>query len=221
MDETQPIVSAASSQTVLDQDSVQPWTGVPAEDACQSQETAPEAASHCCDETAKGGVTLLSQQVRESNNSLESFQPKRWLVDSLPLLGGIGPLLPGSPEKRPLVGDDWPEHPGLSIDQLQNLAPECICWNVGVAPHHVGIDIDGEKAAAFCQRHGCDPFTADTWRIIRTGNSKRLKLVFTVTPEQKATLVAGSKTVRINEQEFAVFAKPGTQIVVLGQHYTK
>jgi len=152
---------------------------------------------------------------------LDSFEPGWWLADSLPLLDGIGPLLPGGAEKRPLVGDGWEEHPGLSIDKLQAAAPECICWHVGADTRHIGIDIDGAKAAAFCQSHGCEPYTADTWRIIRTSNDERLKLVFTVTPEQKAALVDGAKTVKIDGQEFAVFAKPGTQIVVLGQHYTK
>ena len=116
---------------------------------------------------------------------------------------------------------NWPDHHGLSIAQLQATTPECICWNIGAAPGYIAIDIDGEAAAAFCQRHGCDPYTADTWRIIRTSNNERLKLVFTVTPDQRAQLVAGAKTVKIDGQELAVFAKPGTQIVVLGNHYTK
>jgi hypothetical protein len=149
------------------------------------------------------------------------FDAGHWAAERLPLLDGIGPLLPGGAEKRPLVGDGWEEHPGLSIDKLQAASPECICWHVGADTRHIGIDIDGAKAAAFCQSHGCDPYTADTWRIIRTSNDERLKLVFTVTPEQKAALVDGAKTVKIDGQEFAVFAKPGTQIVVLGQHYTK
>jgi predicted P-loop ATPase len=137
------------------------------------------------------------------------------------MLDGIGPLLTGASDKRPTVGDNWPEHPGLSIAELEAAAPECICWHIGAAPGHVAIDIDGPDAAAFCQSHGCDPYTADTWRIIRTSNAERLKLVFTVMPEQKAALVEGAKTVKINGQELAVFAKHGTQIVVLGNHYTK
>jgi predicted P-loop ATPase len=149
------------------------------------------------------------------------FDAGHWAAERLPLLDGIGPLLPGGADKRPLVGDGWPEHPGLSIDKLQAAAPECICWHVGADPGHIGIDIDGPAAAAFCQSHGCDPYTADTWRIIRTSNSERLKLVFTVTTEQRADLVAGAKTVKIDGQELAVFAKTGTQIVVLGNHYTK
>jgi hypothetical protein len=137
------------------------------------------------------------------------------------MLEGIGPLLPGACNKRPLVGNEWEEHPGLSIDQLQTAAPECVCWHIGAAPGHIAIDIDGPDAAAFCQSHSCDPYTADTWRIIRTSNAERLKLVFTVTAEQKGALAAGAKTVKINGQELAVFAKHGTQIVVLGNHYTK
>jgi hypothetical protein len=175
------------------------------------------------DTLEQGCAGLQPPEVKTGKTSLglDSFQPGRWLADSLPLLDGISPLLPGGTGKRPLVGDNWDDHPGLSVNQLQTAAPECICWHIGAAPHHIGIDIDGLAAAAFCQRHGCEPYTADTWRIIRTSNAERLKLVFTVTPEQKAALVAGAKTVKIDGQEFAVFAKPGTQIVVLGQHYTK
>ena len=152
---------------------------------------------------------------------LAPFARDRWLSASLPLLAGIGPLLPGAPDKRPIVGNEWPEHPGLSLAQLQSATPETICWHIGAAPGYVAVDIDGALAAAFCQSHSCDPYTADTWRIIRTGNTERVKLVFTVTPEQKAALVDGAKTVKIKGEELAVFAKPGTQIVVLGNHYTK
>jgi hypothetical protein len=175
------------------------------------------------DTLEQGCPGLQPPEVKAGKTSLglDSFQPGRWLADSLPLLDGIGPLLPGGTGKRPLVGDGWPEHPGLSIEQIQAAAPECVCWHVGADPCRIGIDIDGPAAAAFCQSHGCEPYNADTWRIIRTGNSERLKLVFTVTPEQKAALEAGAKTVKIDGQELAVFAKHGTQIVVLGQHYTK
>ena len=142
-------------------------------------------------------------------------------LQHLPMLEGIGPLLPGAADKRPTVGDGWPEHPGLSVAQLLAASPECVCWHIGAAPGHAGIDIDGAKAAAFCQSHGCDPYTADTWRIIRTSNTERVKLVFTVKPDQKAALVAGHKTVKIEGQELAVFSASGHQIVVLGNHYTK
>ena len=146
------------------------------------------------------------------------------------MLGIIGPLLPGAPDKRPLVGNDWEAHAGVGISELQAAAPECICWHVGAAPGYIAIDIDGPRAAAFCQQHSCEPYTADTWRIVRTGNTDRLKLVYTVTTEQKAALVSGAKTVKVGAgdgglddkgEELAVFAKPGTQIVVLGNHYTK
>ena len=146
------------------------------------------------------------------------------------MLGIIGPLLPGAPDKRPLVGNDWEAHAGVGISELQAAAPECICWHVGAAPGYIAIDIDGPRAAAFCQQHSCEPYTADTWRIVRTGNTERVKLVFTVTTEQKAALVSGAKTVKVGAgdgglddkgEELAVFAKPGTQIVVLGNHYTK
>lgn len=162
-----------------------------------------------------------SGQDAKSDLILHATEDQHSTLQHLPMLEGIGPLLPGKSDKRPSVGDNWPDHHGLSIAQLQATTPECICWNIGAAPGYIAIDIDGEAAAAFCQRHGCDPYTADTWRIIRTSNNERLKLVFTVTPDQRAQLVAGAKTVKIDGQELAVFAKPGTQIVVLGNHYTK
>ena len=149
------------------------------------------------------------------------YAPTRWLVERLPMLATIGPLLPGAPDKRPLVGDDWQTHPGVPIAQLQAMAPQCICWHIGACQTHIAIDIDGPAAAAYCLQHGCDPATADTWRIVRTGNTERLKLIFTVSPDQKATLAAGGKTVKIDGEELAIFAKPGTQVVVLGQHFTK
>jgi hypothetical protein len=158
------------------------------------------------------------------------YGPNCWRADRLPMLGTIGPLLPGAPDKRPLVGNDWEAHAGVGISELQAAAPECICWHVGAAPGYIAIDIDGPRAAAFCQQHSCEPYTADTWRIVRTGNTDRLKLVYTVTTEQKAALVSGAKTVKVGAgdgglddkgEELAVFAKPGTQIVVLGNHYTK
>ncbi|MEB3331152.1 MAG: virulence-associated E family protein [Synechococcaceae cyanobacterium] len=137
------------------------------------------------------------------------------------MLDGLGILLPGGTDKRPIVGDGWPDHPGLTVAQLQASGAPCVCWHVGAAPGYIAIDIDGTAPAAFCLKHGCDPFAVDTWRITRTADQKRLKLVFTVTPEQKAALVAGHKTVKFDGQELAVFSKPGHQIVVCGEHYTK
>jgi hypothetical protein len=174
--------------------------------------------------TVKQGASCPQAYGEDAHNpsvGLDSFLPDRWAAERLPLLDGIGPLLPGGADKYPCGVMAWEQHQGLALLQLQEAKPETICWHVGAAPGHVGIDIDGAKAAAFCQGHGCDPYAADTWRIIRTSNTERLKLVFTVTPEQKATLVAGAKTVKLDGQELAVFAKPGTQIVVLGNHYTK
>ena len=174
-----------------------------------------------------GQLTEVQAFVSDEHSSSDGqgsgrFEPATadWRGD-LPKLAGIGPLLPGAADKRPIVGDRWPDHPGQSIAQLRIASAECICWHIGADATHVAVDIDGGKAAAFCQLHGCDPYTADTWRIIRTGNTERLKLVFTVTPEQKAALAAGAKTVKFEGQELAVFAKTGTQIVVLGNHYTK
>ena len=158
---------------------------------------------------------------QEAKSDLIVPANNRQSLQKLSMLESIGPLLPGAADKRPTVGDGWPNHPGLSIAQLKAASPECICWHIGASSEYIAIDIDGGAAAAFCQSHGCDPYNTDTWRIVRTGNNERLKLVFKVNPDQKNQLVAGAKTVKIDGEELAVFAKPGCQIVVLGNHYTK
>lgn len=154
-------------------------------------------------------------------HGVDAYSRDAWLTARLPWLQGLAPLLPGGPDKRPLVGDGWPAHPGLTIEALQAAAPACICWHIGASPHHIAVDIDGPAVSTFCRSHGCDPADTNTWRITRSGEPTRLKLVFTVTPEQRATLAAGGKTTLVDGQELAVFARPGTQIVVLGNHYTK
>jgi len=172
--------------------------------------------------------SATGQAVQTSDKA--PYTRERWLIDSLPLLEGIGPLLPGAKNKRPLVGNGWTFCPGFDLRRLAAAKPETICWHIGAAPHHIAVDVDGARAGAFCQRHGCDPYTADTWRIERTSNTERLKVVFTVTDEQKTILSAGAKTVQIGAgeqgegdkgEELAMFANSGVQIVVLGQHYTK
>jgi hypothetical protein len=68
MDYSQPIVGTAHSQPVLDQDSLQPWTGVPVEDADQSQNPASDpsvSVDSSSDKTAQGDFTLSIQQVRD------------------------------------------------------------------------------------------------------------------------------------------------------------
>lgn len=161
------------------------------------------------------------------------YSSGNWLTERLPLLHGLGlALLPGGPDKRPTVGDDWPDHPGLSIEQLQAAAPRCICWHIGAAgTEFIAIDLDGLRAIAHCEANGCYPLTVNTWRIQRTSTHERLKLVFRVSdPAVRQRLVDMRKTTRIGKRsggpadpgdEFAVFCRPGTQIVILGNHYTK
>ncbi len=125
------------------------------------------------------------------------------------------------------MGKDWQKHPGCSIPELQQLSPVCICYHVGATSDHIGVDIDGPEAIAFLRGHGVDPLTANTWRIVRTSTADRLKLVFRVTPEQKAELAAGRKKVRVGQAEgnhgapLELFASHGKQIVVLGNHHDK
>ncbi len=188
------------------------FTGIAAAPSTAGPST--EQRQQPLDEQGGGGVDPI--------HGAGPYSPGRWPFERLPLLDSLAPLLPGGPDKRPRVGEEWQKHAGLAVWELQQRSSACICWHVGAdGCWYIAIDIDGPKAIAFCQENGCDPLTTDTWRIVRTSNADRLKLVFRVTPEQKETLAAGHKTVKIDGEEFAVFAGHGHQIVVLGNHYTK
>jgi hypothetical protein len=131
---------------------------------------------------------------------------------------GIGPLLRGFSDKRP-VKKGWPDEKGLQLRALQLGKSPCICWHIGASDPHIAIDIDSQWWIDFCQQHDCDPFTADTWRIERSLTAGRLKLVFTVTAEQRDILLSGRKQVLHDGKELKLFIKHGQQIVVLGNHY--
>lgn len=166
-------------------------------------------------------------------NGAGPYSPGNWLIERLPLLHPLGlALLPGGPDKRPLVGDGWPDHPGLSIEAIQAAQPACVCWHVVAAGSpYVVIDLDGLRAIDHCRAHDCDPLTVPTWRIERTSTRERLKLVFRVSdPALRERLAAMRKTTRIGKRsggladpgdEFALFARSGLQVVALGCHYNK
>ena len=54
---------------------------------------------------------------------LSASDNRQSALKRLPMLAGFAPLLPGKPDKRPSVGDNWPDHPGLSVDQLAAANP--------------------------------------------------------------------------------------------------
>ena len=131
---------------------------------------------------------------------------------------GISPLLRGFSDKRP-VKKGWPDEKGLQLRALQLGRSPCICWHIGASDPHIAIDIDSQWWIDFCQEHDCDPFTTDTWRIERSLTAGRLKLVFTVSTEQRDILLSGRKQVLHDGKELKLFIKHGQQIVVLGNHY--
>lgn len=171
-----------------------------------------------------GATAPAGQQIADPINGCGIFSTGRWRTEALPYLEGIGPLLPGNSLKRPTVGKKWQEHPGFAVEQLQGMSAlrfRCICWHIGADPDHVAVDIDGPSVIAALQARGCDPLTADTWRIQRSSTTDRLKVVFRVTPEQRAELEGLGKTTRIEGEELALFARHGLQVVVLGDHFLK
>lgn len=188
-------------------------------------------------ETAPGGPVRPAadppeQQIDPRSEAVaRAYAPSRWRTERLPLLDGIGPLLPGGPDKHPTVGRGWEKHPGLSLEELQRRGSATICWHLGAdGCLYLAVDIDGRRALTFLQALGCDPLTADTWRIVRTGTQDRLKVVWRVTPEQKALLCGPAAEMRLRigakergpadrGEELALYGRPGSQIVVLGDHH--
>lgn len=207
MDNSNHIVGTAPSQPVLDKDSVQPWTGVPAEDANQSQTTAPKPALERSDETAEGSITLSPEQVRESNNGLESFQAKRWRKIpfgalarlremDLPLLAA-GADKPGEKGRKApcrlkdgalLSGWTTAKH---SISDIESACARVIACGTRTGKDAHGLlvfDIDGATARAWLQERGCDQATTPTWQIHRNTDPMRLKVAFRLNAEQQQQL---------------------------------
>lgn len=185
---------------------------------------------HGYDDSAAGTPTGSGNAADEINASGSStdeapaspFDDPAWRGRPLEQLvnAGIGPLLLGFSGKRP-TRKGWPEHKGLQLKELRNGRSPCICWHVGASDAHIAIDIDSQWWIDFCQEQGCDPHATDTWRIERSTVGGRLKLVFTVSEEQRAILLPERKQVLHDGKELKLFIKHGQQIVVLGNHYDK
>jgi len=166
-----------------------------------------------------------------------------WLsdLDRLKHLESDLALLPvgwGNEGKGPMLRkeDDWPHHPGFTIDQLQNVS------GIGSVGARTGLltgpllafDFDGETALGL----GLLPWNVSTWQIHRDNDPFRLKVLFRPTPEQIKQLPVLEPSPRSchaphefqgkrltapgrggNKGEaLEVFFAGGRQVILLGQH---
>lgn len=93
------------------------------------------------------------------------------------------------------------------------------------------FDIDGGTAIELALEHGCDPQQANTWQVHRTTDPLRLKVLFSLTPEQqqqlgKVTSKAHTREADKNDQgevirkgeALELFHHTGRQVILLGEH---
>jgi hypothetical protein len=166
-------------------------------------------------------------------------KPNNWRAH-LPRLEPLNlPLLPcgaGAEQKgpvnhetgKPLTG--WPS--------ARFTVPEILAMNGKV--RSVGtrtgdgclcFDIDGGTAIELALEHGCDPQQANTWQVHRTTDPLRLKVLFSLTPEQQehlgeVTSKAITRAAEKNDQgevirkaeALELFHHPGRQVILLGEH---
>ena len=144
-------------------------------------------------------------------------------------------LLPvggGDEFKAPLL-KDWPNKPGLSIQQLKS-------WrrlrSIGIAMDHlVCIDVDGITAVERLLTLGLlDPELINTWRIDRDNDLHRFKLIWRPTSKQLALLHSkitgkdhtkppvkeGEEVLQKGEAVERFALHKGRQVVVIGRHYS-
>lgn len=95
----------------------------------------------------------------------------------------------------------------------------------------LALDIDGATALELCLTHDCNPQQAQTWQVHRDTDPCRLKVLWSLTPEQQQELgeimtkaltkePTRDATGEVVDKGEAVelFHKGGSQVLLLGQH---
>lgn len=150
-------------------------------------------------------------------------------------------LLPvgwGAEGKAPMLRkeEDWPHHPGFTIDQLRNVAGiKSVGTRTGLLTGPLmAFDFDGRSAFHL----GLDPADFRTWQIHRDNDPFRLKVLCQPTPEQISQLpdiqpaprscqapheFQGKRATAPGRdgakgEALEVFFAGGRQVVILGRH---
>lgn len=164
-------------------------------------------------------------------DQLHRLQP---LQDDLALL----PVGWGPEGKGPMLRkeDDWPHHPGFTVEQLQNIVGiKSVGARTGLFTGPLlAYDFDGRSS--FSQ--GLNPADFRTWQVHRDNDPHRLKVLCKPTPEQIQQLPDIQPSPRschaphefqgkrltaparngAKGEALEVFFAGGRQVVVLGQH---
>ena len=141
----------------------------------------------------------------------------------------------GKDGKAPHISG-WSKHPGFTVQELQEQFPHAKSVGVITQPL-LCFDFDGETATQHAVLNDRDPDYVNTWRINRTTDPHRYKLLFLPSKEQLAQLPNGQIThshktrepisgrppyhkdpVVIKGEAEEVFCHPGRQVIIAGEH---
>ena len=159
-------------------------------------------------------------------------------IERLKPLESIVRFLPtgaGKEGKAPLISG-WSTHPCFTIEEIRDQFPQAKSVGVITKPL-LCFDFDGESAVNYAVMNNRDPDYVNTWRINRTTDPNRFKLLFLPTKEQLAQLpeeqVTHShrtkqpstmrypyeeKTFVVKGEAEEVFCHPGRQVLIAGEH---
>jgi hypothetical protein len=159
---------------------------------------------------------------------IERLKPLENLVRFIPTGGG-------KEGKAPLISE-WSNHPGFTIKELIEQFPHAKSVGVITQPL-LCFDFDGATAVNHAVLDGRDPDDVNTWRINRTTDKNRFKLLFLPSKEQLAQLPNGQitnthrtkrpsterypyeeKTFVVKGEAEEIFCHPGRQVIVAGAH---
>lgn len=158
-------------------------------------------------------------------NTFARIKPLERRFRFIPTGGGNG--------KSPLISK-WSEHPGFTVQELQEKFPRARSLGVITQPL-LCFDFDGETAIDNAVLNGRDPDCINTWRINRTTDPNRFKLLFLLSEEQLGNLpnrqytgktindpacvdTHGNKVVFKKGEAEEIFCHPGRQVIVAGAH---
>jgi len=130
---------------------------------------------------------------------------------------------------------DWPQHPGFSAAEIIAMNGVVIAAGIKTGGGFCAVDIDGATAVAWLEARGLNPREAPTWRVFRTTDPNRFKVIFRLTPDQAAALGElktsvqtkppvkeqqpdGSWKVLVKGEAVEIYHQGGSQVVVIGAH---
>ena len=120
---------------------------------------------------------------------------------------------------RPLSG--W-EKKSYSAKEIKEMNDRVTGAGIRLGRESDGLvcfDFDGQSSIDRARDHECDPFLAETWRIVRKSAPGRLKIVFRVPQQQWDDEVFKQKrSIKTGDGEAIEIFFDTQQIVVLGLH---